>query len=89
MALIYCPECKKQISDKAEACPHCGLPGTYFSLGQDISLAPDKQADKPDTDYKTLRNMLIAFEKDYAEVFAVQRYIASSSARAFYQSYSH
>jgi zinc-ribbon domain len=24
MALIDCPECKKQISDTAPACPHCG-----------------------------------------------------------------
>lgn len=24
MALIKCPECNKNISDKAEACPHCG-----------------------------------------------------------------
>lgn len=26
MALINCPECSRQISDQAEACPHCGLP---------------------------------------------------------------
>lgn len=26
MALINCPECSKQISDKAQACPHCGYP---------------------------------------------------------------
>ena len=25
MALIKCPECGKQISDKAEVCPHCGI----------------------------------------------------------------
>lgn len=25
MALINCPECGKQISDKAEACPNCGI----------------------------------------------------------------
>lgn len=25
MALIYCPECKKSISDTAETCPHCGF----------------------------------------------------------------
>lgn len=24
MALINCPECNKQVSDKAPACPHCG-----------------------------------------------------------------
>ena len=26
MPLITCPECNRQISDKARACPHCGLP---------------------------------------------------------------
>lgn len=27
MALIDCPECRRQISDRAAACPHCGHPG--------------------------------------------------------------
>lgn len=26
MALIRCPECGKEISNKAEACPNCGYP---------------------------------------------------------------
>ena len=26
MALIVCPECEKQVSDQAEACPSCGYP---------------------------------------------------------------
>lgn len=26
MALITCPECEKEISDKVKACPHCGYP---------------------------------------------------------------
>lgn len=26
MALIECPECGKQVSDKAPACPNCGVP---------------------------------------------------------------
>lgn len=26
MALIKCPECKKEISDKVKTCPHCGFP---------------------------------------------------------------
>lgn len=26
MALIHCPECNHEISDKAVACPHCGYP---------------------------------------------------------------
>jgi Uncharacterised protein family UPF0547 len=26
MALIKCPECQLQVSDKAIICPHCGYP---------------------------------------------------------------
>lgn len=29
MALINCSECQKQISDKAESCPHCGCPVSF------------------------------------------------------------
>ena len=28
MALIKCPECSKEISDKANSCPNCGCPLT-------------------------------------------------------------
>lgn len=26
MALMHCPECNKEVSDKAKACPNCGYP---------------------------------------------------------------
>ena len=26
MALVACPECTRELSDKAAACPHCGAP---------------------------------------------------------------
>jgi uncharacterized membrane protein YvbJ len=26
MALIHCPECNKEISDKVKTCPYCGYP---------------------------------------------------------------
>lgn len=26
MSLVICPECKREISDQANACPHCGFP---------------------------------------------------------------
>lgn len=32
MGLINCPECKKQISDSAEACPKCGFKFTPESM---------------------------------------------------------
>ena len=37
MALITCPECGKQISDKAPACIHCGFPLELLSDKQEIN----------------------------------------------------
>lgn len=34
MALINCPECNREVSDKAESCPHCGCP-----LNEKISIS--------------------------------------------------
>ena len=40
MALIACPECARQVSDKAPTCPGCGLPlqaatgGSRWPLGK-------------------------------------------------------
>lgn len=39
MALIKCPECNKNISDKAESCPHCG-----YSLNKKSNINIDKNA---------------------------------------------
>lgn len=45
MALITCPECHGQVSDKAAACPHCGYPlplaGTPTS--ENVPPAPDPE----------------------------------------------
>jgi hypothetical protein len=38
MALISCPECNKQVSEKAPQCPHCGVP---------IATVTGKQEPKP------------------------------------------
>ncbi len=33
MALIKCPECERDVSSKATACPHCGYPLTPAAQG--------------------------------------------------------
>lgn len=42
MALIVCPECKKEVSDRAAACLHCGCPigdgQVYASRPVDVGL---------------------------------------------------
>ena len=32
MALIKCPDCCKDISKRADFCPHCGCPSKYFNI---------------------------------------------------------
>ncbi|MFR9274405.1 MAG: hypothetical protein ACLVO2_18115 [Clostridia bacterium] len=39
MALIKCPECKREVSDKAEACIHCGYPIAKLNSIESIPVA--------------------------------------------------
>lgn len=43
MALINCPECNKEISDKVKACPHCGYP---FISDEDKNVTINKKNHK-------------------------------------------
>lgn len=96
MALIPCPECKREISDRAQACPHCGLPAAYF-----VSLAPganqagrgggsvweDDALAQPALLPSTLHNLLIAFDRDYQDVFGVDKYISAHEQERFFNTY--
>ena len=46
MALINCPECGKEISDKAVSCPNCGCPITELqnteSVKEDENIKNEK-----------------------------------------------
>jgi len=43
MALIKCPECEKEISDKAASCPNCGCPmKTHISEGKEETLQKEE-----------------------------------------------
>ena len=42
MALIKCPECGKEISDKASACPNCGCPASAMNATGAISSDAEK-----------------------------------------------
>ena len=68
MALIKCPECGNSISDRAEKCPHCGLPAKFFP-----SQERDTQAEM---DYARLGNILISFDSDYTRLFNRNRYFS-------------
>lgn len=73
MALITCPECKNQISDRAEKCPNCGLPSKYF-YGQKADETVTTQ-DSEELDYRNLGNILLSFDKDYCGFFSDSHYI--------------
>lgn len=50
MALINCPECNKEISDKANSCPNCGFPiSEYIKDQKDDSNISDDES--PDTEF--------------------------------------
>lgn len=38
MALINCPECGKEVSDKVKACPHCGFPFSEEAQTQRVEV---------------------------------------------------
>ena len=38
MALIICPECGKEVSDKAPACIHCGFPFAAQKTNDDAQI---------------------------------------------------
>ena len=78
MALIDCPECANKISDKAERCPHCGLPSGYFGLRtpEEIKIARPSN-NIIDIDYTKIGNFLISFDRDYCFYFSKEHYISS------------
>lgn len=39
MALIICPECGKEFSDKAAACPNCGCPTDYIASSDNSQIS--------------------------------------------------
>lgn len=64
MALIKCPECNKEISDKAKACIHCGYPIAEYLQNSD---------NKKESEYKQIR--LINFYDNKVKAIALVREI--------------
>lgn len=54
MALIKCPECGREISDKAASCPGCGCPVSNSSVTGE---------DKPINELNTGLGKIVAYEK--------------------------
>ena len=91
MALINCPECNNKVSDKAEKCPHCGLPSGYFVLKMpQKEVSRNEPSNEIDIDYNKIGNVLISFDRDYCLYFSKEHYISSKekeSLKSIYGSY--
>jgi DNA helicase-4 len=81
MSLIQCPECSSSISDKADMCPHCGLPSSYFNIGQQTAgFVSD--ASTITTDYASLLKQIFPeFINDCRTIFLKDSYITSQAEK--------
>jgi len=85
MSLITCPECGKQISDKAVACPNCGLPAEFFHLAggrnEENLVKETPSSYMPDVpqniNLQNIGNILVSFDKDYIQYFNPNHYIST------------
>jgi uncharacterized membrane protein YvbJ len=55
MALIICPECNKQISDQAQACPGCGMPVKTIRSLNSMSLNTEQVIELTAKRYKIIK----------------------------------
>lgn len=86
MALIKCPECEKQISDKSEVCIYCGCPKKFYNTV--ASADTTAGLDATPFDYKEIKNMLILFSSEWRSMFSAARYIPKSAVTKFFNDYS-
>lgn len=77
MPLITCPECQNKISDRAEACPNCGLPAKYFNASTALHDVKVETKLTQSLDLAALRNTLIAFDHSYQAFFSSNHYITA------------
>lgn len=61
MALIKCPECSKEISDKAEICVHCGYPISKWIKEENSDSSQSNEDIKDDNP----NNIYLYREKEY------------------------
>ncbi len=71
MAIINCPECKREISDKAPACPYCGCPAEHFTTAQttDSAAASPNDSKQALIDSEEVKAMIGFYYTSYAKNF--------------------
>ncbi len=84
MAIINCPECNREISDKALACPYCGCPAENAGATQVAAPAPSF-SEEALLDSEEFKNFIIgSTHRSYVEKF--KRNISFNWAAFFFRS---
>lgn len=68
MALIECPECKREISDRADSCPQCGYPIASTPIKPETALKPEpnqSQEFEPIPPIPEKRNVLAGLKEPF------------------------
>lgn len=67
MALIKCPECGREVSDKALSCPNCGYPFSQDPLewAMDFETSPSVQASEPKKEQPVSEAAIPSVGKNY------------------------
>lgn len=55
MSLIICPECGKEFSDKAAACPNCGYPIESINNNVDDAVQQEDSQNEPKKEKKPIK----------------------------------
>lgn len=72
MALIKCPECRREISDKAPACIHCGFPMDITNVKEQKKEAPnmDAQIQNIQSNFNTFMSNPDLYGKDMGNIYS-------------------
>lgn len=68
MALIKCPDCGKEISDKATACIHCGCPMEHY-ISNEVRIEDEPIINKSATDVKKTDSLSISIAETPTKKF--------------------
>lgn len=74
MPLLNCPDCNREISTRADFCPHCGCPSKYF--GGATQTVHEYRESLFETN--EIENHIIAFNQEHRAIFSSAHYITHS-----------
>lgn len=80
MALIKCPECGKEFSDKAQACPNCGCPTSEVKKQE---MKQEEIKEEPEFELQLENDYSIKIVSDTMKLFCQNGFILESEVRGF------